>query len=70
MIQVSEVWHVSINLYKFLMFLKIGCHTIDYSVCTLVSLDALGFYEFASQVYRVGCTECNGTGFGGVACFN
>ena len=52
------------------MFLKIGCHTIDYSVCILVSLGALEFYEFASQVYRVGFTECNGTGFGGVACLN
>ena len=26
--------------------------------------------EFASQIYRVGCTECNGTGFEGIACFN
>ena len=43
MVQVSEVWHVSINLYEFLMFLEIGHHTIDYSICTLVSLGALGF---------------------------
>ena len=42
----------------------------DYSICILVSLGVLGFYEFASQVYRVGCTEWNGTGFGGVACLN
>ena len=52
------------------MFLVIGPWNIDYSLCILVSLDALGFYEFASQVYGVGCTECNGTGFRGVACFN
>ena len=34
-------------------------------LCILVSLGILGFYEFASQVYRIGCTEWNGTGFEG-----
>ena len=34
------------------MFLEIG-HQIT---CILVSLGTLGFDEFASQVYRVGCT--------------
>ena len=48
------------------MFLEIG-HQIT---CILVSLGPLGFDEFASQVYRVGCTECNSTGFVGIACFN
>ena len=37
MVQVSELYHVSINLYEFLMFLEIGHHTIDYSVWILVS---------------------------------
>ena len=52
------------------MFLDIGRHTIDYSIWILVSLGPLGFDGFASQVYRVGCTECNSTGFEGVACLN
>ena len=58
--------HVSINLYEFLMFLEIGHE----SICILVSLGAVGFDEFASQVYRVECTEHIGTGFVGEACFN
>ena len=46
------------------------CMCCGDSLCILVSLGALGFYEFASQVYRVGCTEHIGTGFRGKACFN
>ena len=48
------------------MFLQIGCE----SICILVSLGALEFDEFASQVYRVGCTKHISTGFVGGACFN
>ena len=58
--------HVSINLYEFLMFLKIG-HQIT---CILVSLGMLEFDEFAYQIYRVKCAERIGTGFVGGACFN
>ena len=49
---------------------EIGPLTINYSLCILVSFVVLGFYEFVSQVYRVGCTECNGTGFDCIARFN
>ena len=58
--------HVSINLYEFLIFLEIGPE----SICIIVSLGALGFDEFASQVYRVGCTQHISIGFVGGACSN
>ena len=43
---------------------------LAYIIVRKRSLGVRLFDEFASPVYRVGCTECNGTSFKSKACFN
>ena len=58
--------------FRFMSILKSAknqSQTMDYSLCILAYLGVIGFSEFASQVYRVRCAECNGTGAGCIVIF-